>query len=259
MEQVVIETPEHVEFTYELSGLGSRFLAFLLDHLFFGIPLVITYFAAFMAYFSHERLPPPFDTVIGKFGQDLIAAIFLFLGFIIQFGYFPVFETIWNGQTPGKRLVGIRVIKAGGYPLRFVDIFLRNIFLLADMFPGFYLVGSMFIFFDPYHRRIGDLVAQTLVVKERYLELPQSLTEMSQNSNDLNNTTGIKAVSDKTYALIRDFLTRCDQFEHTSRVLIAKKLALPILKSMGEPENKEIDYESFLEDVASHYREHCRI
>ena len=94
-------------------------------------------------------------------------------------GYFVFFEVIWHGQTPGKRWVGLRVIKEGGYPLGFVDSVIRNVVRLADFLPAYYMLGAIVMFIDPRSRRLGDLAAGTLVVRERREFTPASLVAES--------------------------------------------------------------------------------
>lgn len=260
MEQVKIETPEHIEFTYELAGLGSRFLACIYDTILLTLPLVITYLA-FIMVMSNIFTFSLFDSIVEKFGQTAVAAFLFLLVFLVFFGYFPFFEAIWNGQTPGKKIVGLRVIKAGGYPIHFHDVFLRNLFRIVDFLPLWYGVGMLFIFFDTQHRRLGDMIAQTLVIKERTENLPQLITKsvLTANPIEVEASLGIQVVTEKMYAIIRDFLLRRGNLDYINRSAIAKKLANPLLAVFQEQENYALDCEEFLEKVASQYRQHKRI
>lgn len=255
MEEVVIETPEQIEFSYELAGLGSRFLASLYDHLLQFATIAVTYLALFLAYKNLSFAAG----LLEKTSQTTIMGFLMILAFLLYFGYFPFFETIWNGQTPGKRIVGIRVIKSGGYPLSFNDIFLRNLLRLVDVLPWSYLIGIVLIFFDFKHRRLGDMIAQTLVIKERQEECPKVVSAVSVSLGDGFNVSVVQGITEKMYNLVRDFLVRRERLDYVNRIIIAKKLALPILDVMHEKEKEGMDYEEFLEGVARHYREWKRV
>src|SRR4051812_37112925 len=88
-------------------------------------------------------------------------------------GYFAVFEWIWRGQTPGKRWMKLRVIREDGRPISFYEAMIRNLLRLIDfMVPPFYSVGLVSVFATERDQRIGDLVAGTVVVREREAEAP---------------------------------------------------------------------------------------
>ena len=156
--EIFIVTPEQVELRYELAGIGSRFLAMLLDSL---IQLVIL--AAVAGIFIASM-----STSIGFHISDIptwLIAIFSLIIFIIWSAYFLYFEAAKNGQTPGKKAVGIRVIRDTGHPIDFRSAFLRNVVRLVDYLPGTYAIGMISIFVSPQYRRLGDYVAGTLVVR----------------------------------------------------------------------------------------------
>ena len=97
-------------------------------------------------------------------------ALLILAAFVLYYGYFAVFETMWSGQTPGKRAIGIRVIAASGRPLGAVDAILRNLLRIVDQMPGMYAVGLLAIFLTSRNQRLGDLAAGTVVVHDRPIE-----------------------------------------------------------------------------------------
>ena len=155
--EATIVTPENIPLTLELAGLGSRFSALAVDLLvqaalmFFGLTLV-GYFADPM-----ERA-----------GLNWLSSVLVIVySFLLLFGYFIFFETIWNGQTIGKRAMGLRVVREGGYPITFFAAATRNLIRIADFLPFNYGVGALMVFLQPQYKRLGDLVAGTIVIKER--------------------------------------------------------------------------------------------
>ena len=97
----------------------------------------------------------------------LVIGVLIAFAFSFFSGYFIFFENIWNGQTPGKRMFHLRVIRSGGYPVDFASVATRNLVRLADFLPVSYAVGAVTMFFNPNYQRLGDLVAGTVVIKEQ--------------------------------------------------------------------------------------------
>src|ERR1700728_802725 len=126
--ETTIRTPENVELTYALAGAGSRSAAYLID-------------CFILAIASQILVNLVFAVAMLPVGPEWGVAISGLLAFTIINGYFILFEWLLSGQTPGKRLVGIRVIKVGGYSLRFFDVLLRNLMRFVDFLPVFYGVG----------------------------------------------------------------------------------------------------------------------
>jgi uncharacterized RDD family membrane protein YckC len=163
-EQFVISTPEQVAFHYETAGLGSRFVAALIDHLILGLVLTLLNFAVFM-------LIPAFITSSFEGNNDggtvmLVLALVVLINFLVLFGYFLLFETVWKGQTPGKRQGRLRVLKRNGEPIGAGEAAIRNLVRLVDFLPGFYGIGLVVMFADKEVRRLGDFAAGTIVVRE---------------------------------------------------------------------------------------------
>jgi uncharacterized RDD family membrane protein YckC len=149
-----IITTERVPFTYRVAGMGSRFLAWLVD----GTLIVVLAFAGFM-------LSGVLESARGGLGQ----AVFALWVFVLNWGYFLFFEWLWHGQTPGKRLLGIRVIQWRGTAISFYQAAVRNLLRVVDSMPwlllfGFYGLGFAVAACNRRQRRLGDFAANTLVV-----------------------------------------------------------------------------------------------
>lgn len=158
-----IETPEHVEFSVRIAGPTRRGLAYLLDLL---IRLVVfLVMGVLLAAFG----------VVGDL-TEASGGVLLVMLFALEWGYYIGFETLWNGQTPGKKAMSIRTVKEGGYPITFIDVVLRNLVRAADILPVGYIAGVAVMSLDGRYRRLGDMVAGTMVVSEERSRLGAALS-----------------------------------------------------------------------------------
>lgn len=157
----VVETPENIRFGYDVADIGSRFLAVLIDSIIQGALYVLVILAAVILAAQLSQ------TVLPRLFNDLLAVAAFLTVFLIQFGYFILFELIMNGQTPGKRLFNLRVIKDNAYPLSPISTIIRNLVRIIDFFPVFYGIGIIVMFFNKRAKRLGDYAAGTIVVKMR--------------------------------------------------------------------------------------------
>jgi uncharacterized RDD family membrane protein YckC len=160
-DQLTISTPEQVAFHYEVAGIGTRFVPALLDHLIIFTSLFLIGCAA-QTFFIGSLL----SGVGSDAGAALLAALMVLIYFAIFWGYFVLFETLWNGQTPGKRSGHIRVIRRDGQPVRVGEVMIRNLVRIVDFLPSLYGIGLMVMFIDKDARRLGDMAAGTIVVRE---------------------------------------------------------------------------------------------
>jgi uncharacterized RDD family membrane protein YckC len=153
-------TPEYVEFNFVLAGIYSRFLAWLLDALIIGVTtgLVVAVLVILSVLTAGVTMPLVFIA-----------------NFLIEWGYFILLESVWSGQTVGKRVFGLRVIQESGVRIGFYHAALRNLLRLADRLPILYLIGGTSTLFSDSHQRLGDMVAGTIVVRERRLKIPAAI------------------------------------------------------------------------------------
>jgi uncharacterized RDD family membrane protein YckC len=158
-EQLTISTPEQVAFHYDLAGIGTRFVAALIDYL-----IIITALLLLTCAMSFLRI----GTIGagGDAGTYLVLALTVLIFFVVFWGYFVLFETLWSGQTPGKRMGRLRVIRRDGQPVRAGEVMIRNLVRIVDFLPGFYGIGLVVMFIDKEARRLGDMAAGTIVVRE---------------------------------------------------------------------------------------------
>ncbi len=149
-----IDTPENVVLDAEIAGFGTRCVAAMIDYFILVIVLIVV-----TILFANALRG-------GSAGSWGIAALALIQFCIVTF-YHLFFEFLWNGQTPGKRWIGIRVIQSNGLPLTTSGAIIRNLLRLFDFLPVLYGVGLIALFATKNTQRLGDLAAKTIVVRER--------------------------------------------------------------------------------------------
>ena len=139
-DQLSIDTPELVAIEMPLAGIGSRFIALLLDYLICGAGLL------FMLLVFAVILPG--ILAFSKISAQWATAFVIILVFLLQWGYFTLFEAFWNGRTPGKRVARIRVIQRSGRAIGLFESMARNLVRYVDQIPFFYAVGVIVVFFN---------------------------------------------------------------------------------------------------------------
>ena len=227
-----LRTPEQVDLEYEVAGLGSRFIAVLIDSL-LQTAVMIAVFVAFAlgAAFlgaTTRRLSGGDSSLVMIVG----IAVAVLLVFLITWGYFVVFELVWNGQTPGKRAAGIRVLTARGEPITLVHAFVRNLVRIVDYLPASYMLGAAVILATPRAQRLGDLAAGTMVVKERRAGLPRTLAALPSEQALPPRQAALFSQDD--VALARDFLLRRQELSPDRRRALAREIADRFRARLGE-------------------------
>jgi len=220
-----VRTPESIAFSYELAGIGSRFLAVTLDLLIqLAILALITWGLVELGiYGSHlPSVKGAKDSVTQKVIENVIVGALIFIVFMIFFGYFVLFEAFWNGQTPGKKALGIRVVRDGGYPLDFTASLVRNLIRVGEMTVGFYVVAGIVSVLSPMNKRLGDIAAGTIVVRDARMASPADLLR-EVRENPIYAATAY--VSGEERAIVKRFLERRGELIPERRVEIAHRIA----------------------------------
>ncbi|WP_440896445.1 RDD family protein [Amphibacillus sp. Q70] len=163
LEQAEIKTPEYVSLKYTMAGLGSRAPAFIIDQCVIGLLYLIIFLGLFFSFESSL-----FNLVLDQAFLWLIAGVIL-LVFAIEWSYFILCEFFWKGKTIGKRILGIRVIQDNGHRITLLSSMIRNLLRIIDELPVSYLLGIILILVHSKHKRLGDLVAGTIVVHDQGL------------------------------------------------------------------------------------------
>lgn len=202
-----IETPENVILDYEIAGIGSRVLAAFVD-------IVIL-----LAWFLGVGVVVQILGLTNLFGSWLQAA-FILIAMLAYWGYFTLFEALRFGQTPGKRYVGIRVVRDTGHPINMGAAGARGLLRAVDLFPPLLLLDALLIALHPRAKRLGDLVAGTIVVRDQPVEsrlpdLPEAAVEEA----------GAPELEDAEFRVLREYIERSARFTPELRERFAAKLA----------------------------------
>jgi uncharacterized RDD family membrane protein YckC len=241
-EKLTIDTPEQIALEFPLASAGSRFLALGIDTLVQAGAVLVLASVAFVA----SLLGVTGASIAGTWA--LAAAVILI--FLLYYGYYALFEMLWNGQTPGKRAIRLRVITTSGRPISAYDALLRNLLRIVDQLPGIYTVGLLSIFFTERNQRLGDLAADTVVVHEQPIarhEMPQDLTRARR---------GAARLTLEEIAVIETFLARRESLPDHLRDRTAAGIAARVRARLGIPSDPPVRDETLLEDIAAEFRSH---
>jgi uncharacterized RDD family membrane protein YckC len=230
-----IDTPENVVFDYEVAGIGSRFLAALVDTLliiFLQVIVNLTLFLLASVLFGNAL-----DWESGPL--TWLFAVFGLIAFALLWGYYVFFEMVWNGQSPGKRWAGLRVIRTDGTPIAFGESLIRNLVRLIDFLPAYYGIGVVTMFINQQARRLGDLAAGTLVVHDRATVTLESLVSSSASlASDqavayAGSDLPIERLTSQDIQMAEEFLRR--QHQLSNPLAVASRIARALLERMDVP------------------------
>ncbi len=262
-DQLNIETPELVAIEMPLAGIGSRFIAILVDYLIWGAALlVLGLLAAILLPALH---------FFGGVSANWALGIFFLIVFLMQWGYFALFEAFGNGRTPGKRVAKIRVIHQSGRGINFVESLARNLVRFIDYLPGFYAVGIVSMFLTRRHQRLGDMVAGTLVVRDREVDstnwnesgtrtftAPALATESPIPPPHLRvvlPAPALAKLSATDLEVLEGFFARRLDMDLATRAALAGRIASALSAKSGLTIPADTSVETFLEAVAHQFRE----
>lgn len=218
----VIRTPENVTFEHELAGIGSRALAWAVDVLVM-TALVVT----------ASQIVVRLADVAGA----LAMALLLLAVFLVQWWYTALCEWWWNGRTVGKRIVGLRTLDQRGVPIDFMQSVIRNLVRIVDLLPGLYLVGGASALVDRHGRRLGDIAAGTIVVRERKAPAPSVVVPPSERYNSFVDDPSIALAVRRITAPERDVMVslslRREELPLAVRRELFTRLATHLEKRLG--------------------------
>src|SRR5215510_10062238 len=255
---LVIETPERVPLHFALASIGNRFLACAIDHTIqvfvFGLIGIVT--VILVNFTSVEQ------TVTSA--PKWVYAVATILVFLLFSGYFAFFEWIWSGQTPGKRWLKLRVIREDGRPITFWEATVRNLLRSFDMMPApFYSIGLISVFASTRDQRVGDMVAGTVVVREREAEAPAfsqvfaapvSDPALRRSFKPVDFQASLSSLTEAEIQVVETFLRRRWDLADVPRQWMAWRVSLPILfKLRPTYDLATFTYEGFLEELLHRY------
>lgn len=259
-DQLNIDTPELVAIEMPLAGVGSRFIALLIDTLIWGAGLIVVGLILW-------AFQPALKEFSGLSYQWAVA-IFTLTVFLLNWGYFTLFEAFWHGRTPGKRIARIRVIQKSGRAIGIFESMARNFIRYVDQIPFFYAIGVITVFATKQHQRLGDLAAGTLVVLDREQEAPLwadtglrsfSAPVLAQPSGSAPVITlpaaAIAKLSTSDLQVLEGFFARRLDLSLSTREALAQRIAASLCAKSGLERPPEISIETFLEAVARDLRD----
>lgn len=263
-DQLNIETPEQVELHFPIAGIGSRFLALMTDSLLQGAAIFALVLGFVLIVSAVPKVLSGTASSSSTAGKWIVAGIFLFY-FLLYWGYYSLFEAFWNGQTPGKRLLKIRVIKDSGRQITLFEALARNLLRVVDMLPSFYLIGVITMLCNKEQKRLGDLVAGTIVVHERRDEqplmshnsrtftsalYPQPLETARELGDVLLPADGVARLDAGDLNVIDTFFSRALDLDLDKRAEIAARIADRMSAKMQVPLPVDVASERILESIA---------
>jgi len=242
----MLETPEKIRFTYVIAELGTRAAAYIIDCLIQGGILLFLLIVGGLNSFSIIR--------DGEDGYLYYAAVFYILMFLFQWGYFLFFETLMNGQTPGKKICQIRVIFSNGDRLDFQSLVIRNLLRSADSipFPFFNILGGIIAILQKENRRLGDLVVGTVVVVDNGFNLkePDFETAISMTEHRLFGKPLEKdRLSEKDLYILRRLLNDKDSMTEDALQRTAASVAQKLIRRYKLKDIGDINDMTLIEEI----------
>lgn len=262
-ETLVIETPERVPLAFALASIGNRFLAVAIDH----TAQIVVILLVQWLFVTAAGIGATEDGAVAGFVQGeapkWMLAVMVFITFLVFTGYFIFFEWLLDGQTPGKRLMKLRVIRDDGRPITLWEAIARNLLRIFDALPGLYSIGLIVIFLSNRDQRVGDIFAGTVVIRERTGEAPTFAETFSNPIADaafrrVQQRTEFRAdvgnLSLRQIEVVESFLRRRWDLTERQRVWMAWRIALPIMfKLRPDYDSATFSYEGFLEELLHLY------
>lgn len=230
-------TPENVSIEYELAGFASRCGAAVLD--------LLLQLAALLA------LALVYLLLVTTIHFSIVGwptAVLIITGFMLWYGYFLYFETAWNGQTPGKKALRLRVVKYGGTPIDLSCAAIRGLIRVIDMT----VLGLISILVTPKSQRLGDFAAGTLVVKERTQwqgDLRQPSLQTSANHAEAELVKNIELLTPEQFDMAKKFVERMAELNPQSREAVAARIAAPIMQHLGIEDKPGIVYSNLVSAI----------
>src|SRR5689334_761773 len=247
MDDLLIDTPEQIPLQFPLAGIGSRSLALALDT---AIQAAVAVVLAVVLLAVKSRV------VKTPTRGAWVLAIVVLVWFLLQSGYFALFETIWNGQTPGKRWTHLRVIQDSGRPITVYESFARNLLRIVDSLPALYGVAIISALLSSKSKRLGDYVAGTVVVHEKPVALETGFAADSAPANTFRYDAS--RLTTEEFQLIEAFLLRRKQLAADVRTATGRKI-LQRLSGRFEFSPEELrNPETLLEMLVTAYRTRVR-
>jgi uncharacterized RDD family membrane protein YckC len=214
-----VRTGESITIRYELAGLGSRFLAVGVDlAIQIGVTLAVV-LALALALRPLSGVARVVPSNLGKTGEAVSIAVVVVAVFLLYFGYFLIFELWWSGRTPGKRALGIRVVRDAGFPIDIGAATIRNVVRVLEFGLGFYAVSAVSAIVSPQNKRLGDFAAGPIVVRDRRYE------SIALDSYLARESAGDDGLAPAERELVERYVARRAQLDSGARIRLAAQIA----------------------------------
>ena len=235
--ELTIVTPEHVNIRLEPAGAGSRFLAILID--------------SFIVQGASTVMLTIFVAVLPR---GVAIALFITANFVLTWGWHIYFETRHQGRTPGKRALRLRVIDARGLPVSLYQSLVRNITRVLDFAPLFYGIGAIAVLSSRTHRRLGDAIAETLVIRDAQPLAYKGQLAAERRYNSLRTPRVQRLIRHRISLEEREFLLalciRADRMSAAARYDVMEEVATAYREELGL-EEEAISGENLVRDLTA--------
>jgi uncharacterized RDD family membrane protein YckC len=252
MSKLQFETPENVRVNFSLAGLGTRYVAWFVDQILVMVAIFAILMVMACAGTSFHGVEKLFKDLDGEDSSE--AAMYVFgLAMLIwglgSFFYFGLCELMLRGQTPGKRLVSIRVAKADGFSLDGAGILTRNVFRVLDHIPLLWIVPLL----SARSQRIGDLVAGTVVISDAKAELSSIRVELAERSaleSEFRfDAAGLSKLTENDLQAVEKLLERWNSIPQQQRHKIARTVISSLMEKLNVERPDPASQVRFLEDL----------
>jgi uncharacterized RDD family membrane protein YckC len=251
-DRIRVDTPEQISLEFPLAGIGSRFMALAIDT----VIQIVLYIAGIFALVGIAKYVTILPAWLVWLPKSWVPALLVIFMFCVYWGYFALFEIIWKGQTPGKRLAGIRVIKNTGRALDVYEIIGRNLLRVVDALPTMYIVGIVSMMISRQNQRLGDHLVGSIVVHDKRAE--EIRPEWSSSAEQSSSTPQLATIAPEELVLIETYLQRRYTLEVGFRDATAHKIATRITAKTGIERSPSQSLDDFLESIAKQVRDSAR-
>jgi len=243
MRRLSVVTPELVPLEFRVAGPAERAMAWLVDEILIAVVMSLLGALAMLL-----------GVITGFVAALPLYAAFIVAGFVLDLGYRIWAEQRWNGQTWGKKVLGIRVVQANGTPLLGWQAVIRNVARMVDQLPFLHLLGALLIALDPQARRVGDRLAGTVVIQDRRHKPPRALRVLAREQNSLREDTSAvrrvrRRVSAREAAILTEFVAATDRIEMSRRVTLSARLASHYRETLGLEAHRSLPDDAILRGI----------
>lgn len=252
-DRIKVDTPEQITLEFPLAGIGSRFLALALDT----VIQVLLYLAGMFAMIGTARYARTLPAWFAWVPESWAPALLVIFLFCVYWGYFAFFEIVWKGQTPGKRLTKIRVIKVSGRPINVYETIGRNLLRGVDWLPGMYITGIISMMISRQNQRLGDHLVGSVVVHDKRAE--EIRPDWSSSAAKISPNPQLSKITPEELVLIETYLQRRLSLEFGVRDATAHQIATRITAKTGIGRAPDQSLDDFLESIAKQVRDGARL